>query len=216
MRPQAHSPEPNLPGLVFDSRRRTQYNYFRDFDPAIGRYVQSDPIGLEGGLNTYGYAFGNPMTLVDATGLDVGFGRQGSIGGSFAVPIIGRVLGFGGGGGLTLQQCCGNDGLVYNELYASARFGVSVGASAQATASPGRGLIPLGRAGALPKCLFNGDTEFFNGIDFAAGPLTVRIRKSRLDVGLTPGTGGSATLNLFERKWPIWSNPTPDRCECRR
>ena len=70
MRPQAHSPEPNLPGLGFDSRRRTQYNYFRDYDPAVGRYVQSDPIGLRGGINTYGYVGANPTAYFDKLGLD--------------------------------------------------------------------------------------------------------------------------------------------------
>ena len=48
-----------------------QYNYYRTYDPSTGRYLESDPVGLDGGLNTYGYGLQNPFKHTDKFGLDV-------------------------------------------------------------------------------------------------------------------------------------------------
>jgi hypothetical protein len=89
--------------------KRATYNYKRDYDPAIGRYIESDPIGLAGGsYSTYTYARGNPLSYFDPYGLascwlfDCPSLPQG-------VVNVGVGLGDGIIAALTLNQVSGQD-----------------------------------------------------------------------------------------------------------
>jgi len=57
-----------FPGQVFDGQAGLHQNYFRDFDPAIGRYTESDPIGMTGGINTYAHVNNAPNMEYDIKG----------------------------------------------------------------------------------------------------------------------------------------------------
>jgi RHS repeat-associated protein len=58
-----------FPGQLADGESAKYYNYFRDYDSSIGRYSTSDPIGLRGGLSTYGYVLQSPYKYSDKFGL---------------------------------------------------------------------------------------------------------------------------------------------------
>lgn len=71
--------QPNSSGLIYNLRFAGQYydgetglnqNYYRDYDPTTGRYIESDPIGLAGGTNPYAYVTGDPLSYTDVSGND--------------------------------------------------------------------------------------------------------------------------------------------------
>nr|WP_272872733.1 RHS repeat-associated core domain-containing protein [Photobacterium arenosum] len=68
-----------FPGQYRDAESGLNYNFYRDYDPNTGRYIQRDPIGLGGGYNLYSYAGADPLNYTDSTGLiidtvaDIGF-----------------------------------------------------------------------------------------------------------------------------------------------
>jgi RHS repeat-associated protein len=61
-----------LPGLEVCGSgysAKSNSNYKRDYDPSVGRYIESDPIGLDAGINTYAYVGDDPANSYDPSGL---------------------------------------------------------------------------------------------------------------------------------------------------
>ena len=60
-----------FPGQYYDAESGFSYNLHRDYNPTTGRYIQSDPIGLAGGINVYAYAGSSPIVNHDESGLKI-------------------------------------------------------------------------------------------------------------------------------------------------
>ena len=93
-----------FPGQFFDAETGLAQNLMRDYESAVGRYLQIDPIGLAGGANNFAYALASPLYRIDPKGLDPWFG--GEIGVTAHLVFIGGGASFGALANLKTGEVC--------------------------------------------------------------------------------------------------------------
>ncbi len=106
-----------FPGQYYDKETELHQNWFRDYNPGVGRYAQGDPIGLAGGLNIYAYTKNRPTMGVDPSGEfgPIGFVLGGAINGGLQLFVMSYV------GGVSISdalQC-----IDYRKVITAAAFG---------------------------------------------------------------------------------------------
>ncbi|WP_158657855.1 RHS repeat-associated core domain-containing protein [Agarilytica rhodophyticola] len=155
-----------FPGQYFDQETGTHYNYFRTYDPRLGRYLQSDPLGQVDGPNTYLYARNNPLGYADPYGLFcLGPVAIATISGAVGGGITGLSGGLlGAGAGFVVGGVAGGVGAYINS---GAPSSVATGtvAGALGAATPKR----YGGSGAGLPGILGGAIGGMVGAGFASG-----------------------------------------------
>jgi len=132
-----------LPGQQFDAETGFNHNGFREYMPNLGRYLESDPIGIRGGLNVYAYALDRPTNYVDPSGQIAGIDDAVLAGGGALV-------------GLAVQAATdlATGGLSDWQHYVGAAYGGAVGGLAiEYTAGLASGALSAGTANAVTQTL---------------------------------------------------------------
>ena len=185
-----------FPGQYFDRETSLAYNYYRDYDPSIGRYVEADPIGLRGGINDYLYVRGNPPSFSDPRGLAV-FG-----GISFGTTVFGP-LAIGGGG--TIVACRDECDKLHRFKYLKVCGGLSTGTYGSAFIGK---VFNMDGKQCRPDSYSGYFVEFSAGLGVAGGGVDIGLTQDENHIpggpsgvneigGGLSNTGGSAMLCYY-------------------
>ena len=164
-----------FPGQQFDANLGLHYNYFRTYDPATGRYLETDPIGLAGGPNLYAYANGNPVRYSDPTGeiVPLACGAGGLIGG--VVTGVGDAMSSG-----------------FSWKHVGIAMGVGCAAGAAASLAPG--IIGAGLLGAGANAAQYALTQKLDGCEITKKGLAANAASGLVGGGIA---GKSGKLNYI-------------------
>ena len=181
-------------GQYYDPETGLHYNLQRYYDPTVGRYVTSDPLGLSAGINTYAYVGSNPMRLIDPLGLAWSY----SFGLNFTIVTPSTAFSMNLNAGFTVDgwRSTGFNQAQINIADAGASHGLFVGIGPTAALSSGRPGAGLNSApyieSDVPFVSMSGSKDSCGKVDLGAAR-GVKIAPA-LGAGGFTGTSYSTTL----------------------
>lgn len=195
-----------FPGQRYDAVTKLFQNGWRDYDPTSGRYIQSDPIGLAGGISTYAYVANNPYMRVDPRGLDdsMCMFNPSACGWQKAPKDVNGSIGFGGWGNLLAGYGSGEigfafdntpNGCFYRQICGGLIAGLPVQGELGVSLGTGEGALSTGTSISTGVSVVGGAGVIYGG-QILKGPDGLSVSKGLIGIGGSPEgcAGGVAAL----------------------